>query len=49
MSTLQPGKTRDEGQWAMGNRLPLNDTEQMKQDDAPLNVRARIENIYSRP
>ncbi|MFV8317368.1 nitrite/sulfite reductase [Mycobacterium sp. 23] len=48
MSTLQPGKTRDEGQWAMGNRLPLNDTEQMKQDDAPLNVRARIENIYAK-
>lgn len=48
MSTLQPGKTRDEGQWAPGNQLPLNDTEQMKQDDAPLNVRARIENIYSK-
>lgn len=48
MSTLQPGKTRDEGQWAPGNQLPLNDTEQMKQDDAPLNVRARIENIYAK-
>ncbi|WP_341286201.1 nitrite/sulfite reductase [Mycobacterium decipiens] len=43
-----PGKTRSEGQWALGEREPLNDSEQIKHDDAPLNVRARIENIYAK-
>lgn len=49
MSTLQPDKTRDEGQWALGNRVPLNDTEQMQRDGAPLNVRGRIENVNAKP
>lgn len=49
MSTLQPDKARDEGQWALGNRVPLNDTEQMKRDGAPLNVRGRIENVNAKP
>ena len=31
----------------MGYREPLNPNEQSKKDDNPLNVRARIENIYS--
>ncbi len=48
MSTPRPVKTRSEGQWALGEREPLNDTEQIKHDDAPLNVRDRIENIYSK-
>ena len=39
---------RGEGQWALGYREPLNANEQSKKDDNPLNVRARIENIYSR-
>lgn len=39
---------RGEGQWALGYREPLNPNEQSKKDDNPLNVRARIENIYSR-
>src|SRR4051812_70282 len=39
---------RGEGQWALGYREPLNQNEQSKKDDNPLNVRARIENIYSR-
>lgn len=39
---------RGEGQWALGHREPLNANEQFKKDDNPLNVRARIENIYSR-
>jgi sulfite reductase (ferredoxin) len=39
---------RDEGQWAVGGRTPLNDNEQMKADDDGLNVRARIEQVYSR-
>ena len=39
---------RGEGQWALGYREPLNQNEQSKKDDNPLNVRARIENIYSK-
>ncbi|WP_299561124.1 nitrite/sulfite reductase [uncultured Mycolicibacterium sp.] len=41
-------KTRAEGQWALGYREPLNANEQVKKDDNPLNVRARIENIYAK-
>ena len=43
----RPAKHREEGQWALGDREPLNTNEQTKKDDAPLNVRARIENIYA--
>ena len=46
--TQPPGKTRSEGQWALGDTEPLNANEQTKKDDDPLNVRARIENIYAR-
>jgi sulfite reductase (ferredoxin) len=42
-----PAKRRGEGQWALGYREPLNKNEQSKKDDNPLNVRARIENIYA--
>jgi sulfite reductase (ferredoxin) len=41
-------KTRSEGQWALGDREPLNPNEQFKKDDDALNVRARIENVYSK-
>ena len=41
-----PGRAGN-GQWAMGYREPLNSNEQVKKDDNPLNVRARIENIYA--
>ncbi|PYE15482.1 sulfite reductase (ferredoxin) [Williamsia limnetica] len=44
----RPAKRRAEGQWALGYREPLNPNEQAKKDDNPLNVRARIENIYSK-
>ena len=44
----RPTKRRAEGQWALGYREPLNPNEQSKKDDNPLNVRARIENIYSK-
>ena len=44
----RPRRARGEGQWALGHREPLNANEQFKKDDNPLNVRARIENIYSR-
>ncbi|WP_326959476.1 nitrite/sulfite reductase [Amycolatopsis sp. NBC_01286] len=40
-------QTRGEGQWALGYREPLNPNERSKKDDNPLNVRARIENIYA--
>jgi len=39
---------RGEGQWALGFHEPLNPNERTKKDDDGLNVRARIENIYSR-
>jgi sulfite reductase (ferredoxin) len=39
---------RGEGQWALGYREPLNTNEQSKKDDNPLNVRARIEDIYAK-
>jgi sulfite reductase (ferredoxin) len=45
------GRTRPkkgEGQWALGYTEPLNKNEQSKKDDNPLNVRARILNIYSK-
>jgi sulfite reductase (ferredoxin) len=43
----RPRPKRGEGQWALGYREPLNANEQAKKDDNPLNVRARIENIYA--
>ncbi|MGC4876830.1 nitrite/sulfite reductase [Micromonospora sp. DT43] len=42
-----PRRPRGEGQWALGHREPLNPNERIKKDDDPLNVRARIENIYA--
>ncbi len=45
--TPKPRRTKGEGQWALGYREPLNANEQSKKDDSPLNVRARIENIYA--
>jgi sulfite reductase (ferredoxin) len=40
-------RPRGEGQWALGYREPLNPNEQSKKDDNPLNVRARIDNVYA--
>ncbi|MCW5254339.1 nitrite/sulfite reductase [Streptomyces sp. SHP 1-2] len=39
---------RGEGQWAAGHFTPLNGVEQFKKDDDSLNVRTRIETIYSK-
>ena len=39
---------RATGAWADGDRTPLNPNEEFKQADDGLNVRARIEQIYSR-
>jgi sulfite reductase (ferredoxin) len=48
VSTAPPARrARGEGQWALGHREPLNPNERSKKDDNPLNVRARIENIYA--
>ncbi|MFV8050836.1 nitrite/sulfite reductase [Mycobacterium sp. 48b] len=44
----RPPKTRDEGQWALGSRDPLNPNEVFKQEDDALNVRARILDVYSK-
>ncbi len=44
----RPRPKRGEGQGALGYTEPLNKNEQTKKDDNPLNVRARILNIYSK-
>jgi sulfite reductase (ferredoxin) len=44
----RPRPKRGEGQWALGYREPLNPNEQFKKDDNPLNVRGRIEHVYSK-
>jgi len=41
-------RRRDEGQWALGSREPLNDNERFKKEEDPLRVRERIERTYSR-
>jgi sulfite reductase (ferredoxin) len=46
--SARPRPKRGEGQWALGYREPLNPNEQFKKDDNPLNVRARIEHVYSK-
>ena len=48
MTDAESPRRRGEGQWALGQREPLNINEQIKKDDDPLNVRARIENVYAR-
>jgi sulfite reductase (ferredoxin) len=52
MTTARPAgpksKTRSEGQWALGDREPLNANEEFKQAGPPLEVRERIENIYAK-
>jgi len=40
-------RTAGQGQWALGHLEPLNPNERTKKDDDGLNVRQRIENIYS--
>ena len=48
MTTARPAKARSEGQWALGDREPLNPNEEMKKAGAPLEVRDRIENVYAK-
>jgi sulfite reductase (ferredoxin) len=42
-ATIKPGQ----GQWATGDRTPLNPNEAMKADDDGLNVRERVETVYA--
>ena len=39
---------KGQGQWALGHLEPLTPNERVKKDDDGLNVRARVENIYSK-
>lgn len=52
MTTARPvapdKKARSEGQWALGDRTPLNPNEEMKQAGAPLDVRQRILDSYAK-
>ncbi len=48
MTTARPARARDEGQWALGNREPLNANEEFKKAGNPLDVRERIENVYAK-
>ncbi len=48
MTTTTPRAPANLGQWASGDRTPLNDNERFKAEDDALNVRARIEDVYSR-
>jgi sulfite reductase (ferredoxin) len=42
------GTTGGQGQWALGEVEPLNPNEKFKNEDDALNVRARVEQIYSK-
>ena len=44
----RPTRSKQTGQWALGQREPLNPNEQFKADDNGLNVRERVETIYAR-
>ena len=43
-----PREGRSNGQWLVNGRDPLNHNEEFKAEDNPLNVRARIEQIYAK-
>ena len=42
-----PREGRSNGQWLVDGHTPLNHNEEFKAEDNPLNVRARIENVYA--
>ena len=49
--SARPGRNRParpEGQWALGQTAPLNPNEAWKQTEGGLDVRARVEEVYSR-
>lgn len=47
-ASARKGTASREGQWAAGDRTPLNPNEEMKAVADPLLVRGRIENLYSK-
>ncbi|MEZ5158537.1 MAG: nitrite/sulfite reductase [Candidatus Nanopelagicales bacterium] len=47
MPDPRPTRTKATGQWALGERAPLNPNEQFKAEDNGLNVRERVEQIYA--
>jgi sulfite reductase (ferredoxin) len=47
MPDPRPTRTKATGQWALGEREPLNPNEQFKAEDNGLNVRERVEQIYA--
>jgi sulfite reductase (ferredoxin) len=48
MTTTPSAPAKPQGQWAVDGRTPLNANEVLKQEDDGLNVRQRIEDVYSR-
>jgi sulfite reductase (ferredoxin) len=48
MTTTRPTRTKETGQWALGQREPLNANEVFKAEDNGLNVRERVEQIYAK-
>ncbi len=48
MTSTPTAPAKPQGQWAVDGRTPLNANEVLKQEDDGLNVRQRIEDVYSR-
>jgi sulfite reductase (ferredoxin) len=46
--TLTRPTPRPQGQWASGDRTPLNGPERLKQERAPLGIRELVEQVYAR-
>ena len=44
----RPARKRSEGQWALGEREPLNANEEFKRHENSLDVRDRVENVYAK-
>ena len=45
---MTTAKSRSEGQWALGEREPLNANEEFKKEQDSLAVRQRVENVYAK-
>ena len=45
---MTAAKSRSEGQWALGEREPLNANEEFKKEQDSLAVRQRVENVYAK-
>ncbi|CAN5740003.1 sulfite reductase SirA [soil metagenome] len=48
MVTTRPHDRGLQGQWSLGQRAPLNHAEELKRSGPPLDVRARVEEVFSR-